>query len=438
MRAGGTRASAGTDAIAGAVEEHRDTYVTRLSSLVREAAASEDRTVRWIARQLESLGCQVEVIAYRASDLPANDEFARPEIVDAGPHQCVVGRLPGRRAGRSLLLFGHHDTEPVTGLETWQHPPFAADVSAGRMIGWGVADDLAGVGIMLCALDAVRRSGAPTGSVIAASAPSKRHARGIVAVLRRGHTADGALYLHPAESGNGLREIKAVTPGLARFRVTIHGLPAPTQEPEHTPVHREAVNPVRAAARLVGALAALEEQLSGETRHPLIETRGPSVSIHIGHVAAGEPGVAARVPDACVVTGSVSFPPGTRPATVMTRVDQVVSAAAADPRLASRPPHVEWLLAAPGAEIAADHPLCAAAARTIARTTGTAPSINPLHPASDIRHPILAGIPCVGVGPRCGNLVQAGGHDEWVDVEDYLRAINVTAHLIVDWCGHGV
>lgn len=428
-----------TEAIDDAIKAYRDAYVTRLSGLVQGAATGEDHTVRAIAESLESLGCQVEVVAHRASDLPASDEFAHPELVDSCLRQSVIGQLPGRRAGRSLLLFCHHDTEPIAGLEAWRHPPFAADASGGRMVGWGIADDLAGVGVMLCALDAVRRIGAPIGTIIAASISSKRHACGIVTVLQRGYTADGALYLHPAESGNGLREIKAVTPGLARFRVTLHGFPAPTQEPEHTPVHHEAVNPVLVAARLVGALTALEEQLSDEMRHPLIEAHGRSVSIHIGHIAAGEPGAASRVPDTCVVIGSVSFPPGIRPTTMMTRVEQVVTAiAAADPRPGSRPPRVEWLLATPGAEISADHPLCATASRVIERTTGVAPSINPLHPASDIRHPILAGIPCVGLGPRCGDLVQAGGHDEWVDVEDYLQAINATAHLIVDWCGDGV
>jgi acetylornithine deacetylase len=439
MCAGGTRVPDGLHAIDDVIEARREIYVARLSSLTREATGGEDCVVPWIAGHLRALGCQVDIITHRAPDLPANDEFAHPELVGATARESVVGRLPGRGTGRSLLLFCHHDTEPVTGLETWNHPLFAADVVEGRMIGWGIADDLAGVGIMLCALDAVRRSGSPTGSVIAASAPSKRHARGIVAVLRGRYTADGALYLHPAESGNGLREIKALTPGLARFRVTIRGLPAPTQEPEHTPIHREAVNPIRVAAEMVGALAALEEQLAREMRHPLIEMYGASVNIHIGHVAAGEPVGAARVPETCVLTGSVSFPPGIRPATIMRLIDrEVTAAAAADPRLASRLPHVEWLLAIPGAEVAPDHPLCTAVSRAIERVTGVAPAVTPLHAASDIRHPVLAGIPCIGFGPRCGNLAQAGGSDEWVDVADYIRAINVTAHLIADWCGHGI
>lgn len=439
MRAGGTRAPDGLDAIDATIRERRGTYVARLSSLVRVAAAGEEHVVRWIAGHLRASGCQVDIIASRAADVPVSDELLHPDLIDATARESVVGRLPGRGGGRSLLLFCHHDTEPVTGLGAWRHPPFAADEVEGRMIGWGVADDLAGVAILLCALDAVRQCGSPAGSVIAASTPSKRHARGIVAVLRGGYTADGAVYLHPAESGNGLRDIKAVTPGLARFRVTIHGRPARTQEPDQAPLQREAANPIHTAAAMVRALAALGGQLALEMRHPLIETRGDSVNILIGHVAAGTPDHPARVPETCTLAGSVSFPPGIRPSTIMTRVEQtLMDAIVAEPHRAVRRPTIEWLVALPGAEVAPGHPLCDAAARAIERVTGIAPTINPLHAASDIRHPILAGIPCIGFGPRCGNLAQAGGSDEWVDVEDYLRAISVTAHLIVDWCGRGV
>ncbi len=37
------------------------------------------------------------------------------------------------------------------------------------------------------------------------------------------------------------------------------------------------------------------------------------------------------------------------------------------------------------------------------------------------------------MGPLAGDLTQAGGHDEWVEVEDYIRAIKICAEIIVDW-----
>jgi acetylornithine deacetylase len=53
-----------------------------------------------------------------------------------------------------------------------------------------------------------------------------------------------------------------------------------------------------------------------------------------------------------------------------------------------------------------------------------------MHTGSDIRHPMVQkGIPTIGLGPLCGDLSQNGRHDEWVDAEDYLRAVAVAALL---------
>ena len=45
------------------------------------------------------------------------------------------------------------------------------------------------------------------------------------------------------------------------------------------------------------------------------------------------------------------------------------------------------------------------------------------------------GIPTGGFGTLGGDLSQNGRHDEWVDVDDYIRAIKVAAGTIMGWCG---
>ena len=65
------------------------------------------------------------------------------------------------------------------------------------------------------------RASGPAGDVILASTPSKRHARGVSALLHGGLRADAAVYLHPAESGVGMREIKAFCLGQLDFRITV-------------------------------------------------------------------------------------------------------------------------------------------------------------------------------------------------------------------------
>ena len=113
----------------------------------------------------------------------------------------------------------------------------------------------------------------------------------------------------------------------------------------------------------------------------------------------------------------------------------VAAAARSDPWLAENPPEIHWLTGVTGAEVPADHPLYLTASAAVRAVTGAAPHVNPRHPPSDIRNPIVeAGIPCVGLGCLGGDLSQNGRHDEWVDLPDFRRMVDVTAHVVTAWC----
>ena len=88
------------------------------------------------------------------------------------------------------------------------------------------------------------------------------------------------------------------------------------------------------------------------------------------------------------------------------------------------------------AALPAESPLFDAVRAAVTQVTGVTPFVNAMHTSSDIRVPMVQkGIPTVGLGPLCGDLSQNGSHDEWVDVEDYLRAIAVAADSALRWCG---
>jgi acetylornithine deacetylase len=426
--------------VSAAVERNAAGSVRRLQELVRIAQGGEEATQAWVAGALREAGCAVESFRYAPQALAVAHQLVPPSpAAGDGPAErtCVLGRLGEPHGAARLLLFAHPDVEPVAATERWRRPPFAGVAEDGRVYGWGVADDLAGVATMLSALDAVRAAGlAPRGGVLAASTPSKRDGRGIVALLDRGHRADAALYLHPAESGNGLAEVKAVTPGLLRFRITVPGRPADTREPEQTPFHHRAVNPIDKAGDLITALRALGERRAGRVRHAALEAAiGRATNLQLAHVQAGAPDRLGQVSEACVLAGSITFPPGERLEAVQAELAEAVGAVAArDGWLREHPPALEWLAGVRGAEVAPDHPLSRAVAAAIGVVTGREPGVNALHAGSDIGHPILyAGIPTVGFGPRAGDLTQAGGHDEWVDSSEYLQAVAVTARLVAEW-----
>jgi acetylornithine deacetylase len=413
--------------VTAAVERRAEAHVRRLQALVQIARDGEDATQAWVASALREAGCAVESFRYAPRALSAPHQFAS----DAGgpaERTCVVGRLgPAAPPAARLLLFAHPDVEPVAGVERWRHAPFAGTTEDGRLYGWGVADDLTGVATMLGAVTAIRDAGlAPRRPLLAASTPSKRSGLGIVALLDRGHRAEGAVYLHPAESGHGLAEIKAVTCGLLRFRLSVPGRPADTREPEQTPFHHQAVNPIEKACDLVGALRALSERRAGRVRHAALEAAiGRATNLQLAYIHAGDPDLLGRVSETCVLAGTVTFPPDERLEDVQKEIDEAVAGAAT----------LEWLAGVRGAAVAPGDPLHRALGGAIRAVTGREPAVNALHASSDIGHPILhAGIPTLGFGPRAGDLVQAGGHDEWVDVADYIRAITITARLVAEWC----
>jgi acetylornithine deacetylase len=410
-----------------------------LRDLIRLQREGEAAVQAHVAAALAALGCQVEQRRYRPAEVVLRDEFAAEAAMATEEREAVLARLPGSGGGRSVIFFAHPDGEAFQPAHGWQHDPFAGEVDAGRIHGWGVADDLAGVATMVEALRAIRAAGlTPKGEVIMASTPSKRHARGVHALLHGGVQADAAVYLHPAESGVGMREVKALASGQLVFRIIVPGRLPATQEPGHAAFAHVAVNPIDKAMLVLAALRALDARRGARVHHPALEAAiGRSTNLLVGDIRTLGDGRAARVAPAVQLFAALAFPPGEALAEVQAEVTAAVAeVTAADDFLRTTPPRIEWVSGVTGAEVTLDHPLWRATSAAVLRGTGTAPEINPLHTSSDIRNPMVqSGIPCVGLGPLCGDLTQNGSRDEWVDVADYQRGVAVVAALIAGWCG---
>ncbi len=187
---------------------------------------------------------------------------------------------------------------------------------------------------------------------------------------------------------------------------------------------------------VLDALSELGEERAGRVFHPALDAAvGRSTNLLTSHVSCGAAGSTTTVPTECVIEGSTTFPPNEQMPDVRQEImDAIDRASRGDDWLAENPPVVEWLFGTQGVEVPRDHPLYRTVHEAVVEVTGIEPQVNPLHSASDIRNPMLfSGIPSVGLGPLAGDLTQAGGHDEWVDVEDYIRAIKICAKIIVDW-----
>lgn len=412
--------------------------VAFLQELIRLQADGEAAVQARIAEACIAAGCTVERRRYRPAEVRLRHEFAAEAAMATEEREAILARLPGAGGGRSVIFFAHPDGEPFQPAHGWRHDPVAGTVAAGRIHGWGVADDLAGVATMVEAVRLLRAAGLrPKGDVILASTPSKRHARGVHALLHGGVAADAAVYLHPAESGVGMQEVKALAAGQLIFRIIIRGRLPATNEPGHAAFAHVAVNPVDKTMVVLAALQALDARRGARVHHPALEAAiGRSTNLLVGDIRSLGDGRASRVAPAVQLSCALAFPPGEALADVQAEVEAAIAeAAAADPFLRETPPELVFLSGVTGAEVPLDHPLWQATSEAVQRGTGAAPHINPLHTSSDIRNPMVqSGIPCVGLGPLCGDLTQNGGRDEWVDEADYRRGVVVVALLIALWC----
>lgn len=412
--------------------------LTLLDRLIAAQVDGEAAVQGVVAGTLADAGCGIETVEYDPGDVVTRGEFADSSRSEAGRRRAVIARLEATAPGaRSLLMFAHPDSEEANDTTAWTHSPFRATHAGGRIHGWGVADDLAGCAAAVLAIRRLARDSRPRGALVFASPPSKRHARGVAALLGKGLSADAALYLHPAESGRGMGEIKAMTSSHLEFRVTVTGCPPDTSEPGHTAFSHLAANPVDKAVLIHGALNALSEARAARLRHSLIEAEvGRATNLHVAAIRGGDEANFARIGTHCTLGCGLSFAPGEPLDTVRTEVEEAVrSAAAADPWLKDHPPRIDWLSGVTGAELSREHPLWRVVSSAVERVTGAVPILNPMHSSSDIRVPTVeAGIPCVGLGCLAGDLSQNGHADEWVDAVDYERMVDVTAALAADWC----
>lgn len=422
------------------IDENRSEHLSFLKQLIKTSQQGEEAVQALVARRFKELGCEVETLRLIPTALSLKNEFAAEEAIDLKERISVIGKFAGSSQGRSLLFFAHPDGEPVTPaeLERWTHEPFAGQVEGDRIYGWGVADDLAGVAIMAEALDAVLEAGfRPGGDVLLGSTPAKKNARGILALLNQGYQADAAVYLHPAESEAGLNDVKAIASGMLQFRVKVLGRPPVTKEPGQTAFAHLAVNAVGKMELVVQALKELDEERSERVHHQAIaDAVGRSTNLLISHLGCGDAGRLTRVPTECVISASLTFPPNEKLQQVQKEVEECVTKVSqSDPWLGEHPPSIDWLFGTQGVEVPGGHPLYQAVRSAVVAVTGNEPEVNPLHSASDIRNPILfRGIPSVGLGPLAGDFTQAGNHDEWVDVNDYINTIKICADIIMKWC----
>lgn len=97
----------------------------------------------------------VERSATFTRDRLSETGFPRAEILHLeGAHPAVFAEWPGPAGSPTVLLYAHHDVQPIGSAADWTTEPFEPVERGGRLYGRGAADDKAGVAMHLGAIAA--------------------------------------------------------------------------------------------------------------------------------------------------------------------------------------------------------------------------------------------------------------------------------------------
>ena len=339
-----------------------------------------------------------------------------------GPFVNVVGHPAADQTtpASRYALFSHIDTHPVA--DGWLTDPYAPQIRNNRLYGLGAADDKGGVAAMLVAAAVLAEIGGPLPIVMSLHGKGGG-SRGSLPVFERfrrtGREIDGVLYVHPAETGRGLDDIKNEVQGVLDLELAVTGWRAPPME----------INSIDSASwdqggnALDACMSALED---------LRESVFAGIPFNLGIVNGGDrigsvaesASARFRLKFAGDLTWSGLFDAArSRLAEFERRLpagENGFSMALRTVAYRTNPGAADW-----------DAPLSRALRNSIEDVTGKAPAAYPNHYAGDIRYPIrLLGVPAYGIGSLGGGFY---GPNEWVDVDDLVRLVAVIVQTVSAW-----
>ncbi|HXX66167.1 MAG TPA: dipeptidase [Polyangiaceae bacterium] len=130
------------------IDAHRRRFVDELIEWVRIPSVSSDPA------RVEDVRASADHLAASLAALGA----ARAEVWPTAAHPAVFAEWRCGSPASTLLVYGHHDVQPVDPLSEWTSPPFEPEVRAGRLWGRGVVDDKGQVYIHAKAIESFVRT----------------------------------------------------------------------------------------------------------------------------------------------------------------------------------------------------------------------------------------------------------------------------------------
>jgi len=212
----------------------------------------------------------------------------------------VIGTIIGAQPGPTIVFDGHMDVVPVRTPEQWEHDPYGAEISDGRIWGRGTTDMKGGLAACLCAAAFVDRANiAGTILVTATVAEELVIGRSLGKILEE-LKADAVITCEPT----GVNQLAVAGVGRTTVEMTVHGLIAHSSQPH---LGDNAVYRAMGASERIRKMPRRKDQLFGTEVIELVEIKSmPS------------PGNGS-VPDTCWVLWECRLLPGETQETFLNR-----------------------------------------------------------------------------------------------------------------------
>lgn len=228
------------------IDAHRTDFLDRLAAWVRIPAISSDP---------ERKADMTKNAEFLAADLRALSAD-RVEVWETPGHPAVFAEWKQAPGKPTLLLYGHHDVQPVEPLEEWVSPPFEPAIREGRMWGRGVVDDKGQVMIHVKAIEAfmATRKKLPINIKLIVEGEEEIGSEHFDALLRakaKDLEADYVCVSDTAMFGRGIPSLCVGLRGLMYLELHVDG---PSSDLHSGSFGGGVMNPVNALARIVSKL----------------------------------------------------------------------------------------------------------------------------------------------------------------------------------------
>jgi acetylornithine deacetylase/succinyl-diaminopimelate desuccinylase-like protein len=403
-------------------EKYREELINLLEKLIRvqsiqgESAANAQRVVK---EYLSKLPYRIEESADRPSRYKDHHEYMTPNPAGDGPFTNIVG-WPKKQKEKQFAMFSHIDTHSIE--KGWSTDPFEPKIIGNKLYGLGTSDDKGGVAAMLVAAKILAKKG-KTLPVVMSLHGKGGGARGSLPVFERirktDHTLSAVLYVHPAETGRGLDDIKNSVQGIADLQLQMTGW-------RGTPLEIGSVD----SAEWKEGGSAVDRCL--ELLEILRETAFKGVLLNIGIIDGGDR--IGSVADKVTVTFRLKFSGNHTWKALFDDANQVIdefvkAKSTAEHSYTAELKSVGYMTNPGAADWESSESKILRSSITAIK--GRAPTAYPNHYAGDIRYPIrLLGVPAYGIGSLGGNFYLP---DEWVDIDDLVKLVAVLVDTIAGW-----